>query len=261
MLIWLLRRYRLSKNSWTNNQLEDIALRLIEQGEDKGIRLRLLGGVAIRLLCKDVITEHPRLDRLCADIDLAGLSENTKIIEEVISEEGLKPHKEFNFLNVSSRMLFSKDALKVDIILDEFRMNHRWPIHNRLLPDLKTLPLEDIIMTKLQIVQLNRKDLTDLLAMALKAEQGQLDLTYLTGLCTKSWGFTYTVVNNCETIMSQCSNVLGGYIELSTLKKLRAEIKNTKKGIGWKLRGLIGDRIRWYELAEEPLEGWQEVYE
>ena len=147
-------------------------MRLVERGENKGIRLRLLGGVAVRLLCKDILPQYPQLERLCGDIDLAGLSENTKIIEEVLSEEGFNPHKEFNFLNFSSRLLFSNGGLKVDVILDEFRMNHRWSIRERLLPDLKTLPFEDMIMTKLQIVKLNKKDLTDLLALVLKAEQG-----------------------------------------------------------------------------------------
>lgn len=252
MLIWLSRRYHLSKNVWTNEQLEDIALRLIEKGEDKGIRLRLLGGVAIRLLCKDVIAEHPQLDRLCGDIDLAGLSENSRTIEEVLQAEGFESHKEFNFLNVSSRMLFSKDGLKVDVILDEFRMNHRWPIRECLLPDTRTLPIEDIMMTKLQVVHINKKDLTDLLAVALKAEQVQLDLAYLTGLCMKSWGFTYTVVNNCETVMSQCNKIIGRNAELSILRNLCGEVKSVRKGVGWKLRSLIGNIIRWYEIAEEP---------
>lgn len=228
-------------------------MRLIERGENKGIRLRLLGGVAVRLLCKDVIVEYPQLDRQCGDIDLAGLSENTKVIDEILQAEGFKPHKEFNFLNVSSRMLFSKDGLKVDVILDEFRMNHRWPIRNRFLPDLKTLPLEDILLTKLQIVQLNRKDLTDLLAMVLKAEQCQLDLPYLTELCTKKWGFMYTVLNNCEDVLSQCNNIIGRNAELSILRNLRDEIKGARKGIAWKLRGIVGKRIRWYECAEVPV--------
>ena len=231
-------------------------MRLIERGEKSGIRLRLLGGVAIRLLCKDIITEHPRLDRLCGDIDFVGLSENTKIIEEVLHEEGFKPHKEFNFLNVASRMLFSRNDMRLDVILDEFRMNHHWPIRERLLPDTATLPIEDLMLTKLQIVQLNEKDVTDLLALGLKSNTAPFDLPYIEDLCLSSWGFTYTVTNNCKKILdingdfaNNCFNAARNtYIHW--VEKL--QIAN--KSLVWRFRSLIGTKLRWYDkVEEEPL--------
>ena len=230
-------------------------MHLIERGENKGTRLRLLGGVAVRLLCKDILPQYPQLERLCGDIDLAGLSENTKIINEVLSEEGFNPHKEFNFLNVSSRMLFSKEGLKVDVILDEFRMNHRWPIRERFLPDTTTLPMEDLMLTKLQVVQLTEKDMTDLLTLGLKSSAVSLDLPYIEDLCLASWGFTYTVTNNCKKILDISGDIADNHLGSARQSyiHLAEKLEKAGKSLAWRFRSLIGPCLRWYEPAEEPI--------
>jgi len=238
----------------TNEELEGIALRLVDRGEVEGIRLRLLGGIAVRTLCRDVIAKHPQLDRLCGDIDLAGRSEDTKQIEHVLQMEGFKPCREFNFVNVGSRMLFTTGGLKVDVILDEFRMNHRWFVRTRLSADTTTLPIEDIFLTKLQIVNLTEKDTSDLVILAAKAAGLPVDVCYMKRVSMRSWGMSHTVLKNCRKATHACRRLLGdkNAVELSVFDCLAKAITETRKPLRWRLRNLLGERFRWYEPAEEP---------
>lgn len=239
---------------WTNDELEELGLNLVKDGEAARIRIRLLGGVAVRLLCREVILEHPELDRQCGDIDLAGLSEDSVEIERLLRNRGFIPNREFNFLNESSRMLFLRGRLKADVILDEFRMNHRWPIRKRLVDGLATLPFEDILLTKMQIVDLTEKDITDLLALGLLGASSEIDFPYILRVSLGSWGFTQTVLRTCENVAASAPGRIRGSASeaISFFHSMERRIEEAPKSTAWWLRSLFGRRIRWYESAEEP---------
>ena len=55
--------------------------------------------------------------------------------------------------------------LKVDVWLEVFRMAHKFNFKDRLPLDNPTLPLSDLLMTKLQIVELNEKDARDMVCL------------------------------------------------------------------------------------------------
>ncbi len=240
--------------NWTNDKLEKISLKIIEEGNQKSIRLRLLGGIAVYHLCKDIIAQYSQLQRTSYDIDFAARSEDTEIIEKVLNGQGFKPHKEFNFINASSRMLFSRDNLKVDIILDEFRMNHRWLIKERLFGNMDTIPLEDLILTKLQIVHPDNKDILDLFILGIFFSTNTIDMEYIKERCLSSWGFTYTVPNTCRRVIDyKTKNFLDFQSDaLKVYMQIIDELSHAKKSFIWKARNIIGKQIRWYEVAEEP---------
>lgn len=243
-----------SENKWTNQELEDIGLNLVNEAEKRVIRLRLLGGIAVCLLCKEVIAQYPQLDRICGDIDFAGLSEDAGVITEILENNGFQAKKEFNFVNASSRMLFSRKGLRVDVILDEFRMNHKWSIRDRLLGGLVTLTLEDLILTKLQIVQINQKDIIDLLALGITAGSSKVDYSYILDLCLRKWGFTYTVENNCTKVINYneiTSNLDFPNEALNIYRKIKNELSQSTKSVVWKMRNIVGKRTRWYEVTDD----------
>lgn len=242
-------------SDWTNEDLEQITIKIIGDGEKSGVCLRALGGVAIRLLCEDVIVKHPKLDRKCGDIDLAGFSKETKPVEELLARHGFRGHKEFNFIYESSRLLFSRRGLKIDVLLDEFRMNHSWSIWNRLRPGEVTLPFEDLVLSKLQVVHFTRKDFTDLLTLGLSSLTERADMDYLARVAASSWGFTHTILRNDQQMLREGVEFLGEGAEaaMSFFSRLQHVVKNTRKKPSWYLRALFGERVRWYEPAEQPM--------
>lgn len=241
-------------HDWTNEQLEQLAVQIMRDGESHGIRLRALGGIAVRLLCKDVIKQNPQLDRKCADIDLAGLARDTRQIGAVLARQGFQPNKEFNFVNESRRLMFSNGNLKVDVLLDEFRMNHAWPIQKRLFPGSITLPFEDLVLSKLQVVHLTKKDYLDLLSLGLSDLTETVNICYLIRTSTCSWGFTHTVIHTSERVVRQSVQTLGNNAQRVTAfyGRVLQEIKLAHKGFSWHLRSLLKERLRWYDPAEEP---------
>jgi hypothetical protein len=53
----------------------------------------------------------------------------------------------------------------VDVFLGEFKMCHRLDLDDRLGVDHPALPAADLLLTKLQVLELNRKDVTDVAAL------------------------------------------------------------------------------------------------
>lgn len=239
---------------WTNEELEQLTIKIIQDGEAEGVRLRALGGIAIRLLCKDVIVQHPELDRRCGDIDLAGFGKDMKRIGDVLGRHGFEPHKEFNFVNESNRLLFSRNRLKIDVLLDEFRMNHSWSIHDRLLEGEYTLPFEDLVLSKLQVVHLTKKDFSDLLVLGLSSQAEGADMDYLGRVAAKCWGFTHTVLQNSERVLRDGDGIVTGGTEKAGafFERVLHATEVAQKRPSWYLRSLFAERVRWYEPAEEP---------
>ena len=116
------------------------------------------------------------------------------------------------------------------------------------------------MLTKLQIVELNEKDVRDTLLLFHTHDVGDSDVDVLNAgriaqLCASDWGLWRTITHNLQ----RCRERIGDY-DLpesdrqriadrigSVLDRIEAEPKSR----GWKLRARIGERKRWYELPEE----------
>jgi len=234
--------------------------RIIDAGEKAGVRLRVLGGLAIYLSCPSAAT-HPMLKRSYADIDLVGLEKDGSRLSRLFADLGYIPDQRFNALHGSTRMIFHnpEDGSHVDVFLDRFQMCHKLDLRQRLLPGYVTLPLIDLLITKLQIVELNEKDMKDVLALLLDhgagAEAaGQLDLEYLARLCGDDWGLYTTVSDNLLKSKEHLPDYLQGdeiILVESKLEEILQKLQQASKSLRWRARAKIGRRMEWYELPDE----------
>jgi hypothetical protein len=149
---------------------------------------------------------------------------------------------------------------QVDVFVGAFRMCHEIPLNERLEAQDRTVPLAELLLTKLQIVELNEKDIRDTLLLVHGHEIADHDGAAINGrriaeLCAGDWGLWRTITANVE-------NVLGHAAEYDVpqpdrdrieirLRDVLDRIENEPKSRGWKLRAKIGERKRWYELPEE----------
>jgi hypothetical protein len=146
----------------------------------------------------------------------------------------------------------------VDVLLDKFRMDHTIDFRPRLGLDNLTIPITDLLLTKLQIVKLNEKDVKDIVAILEDHELGYfndhetLNLAYLAQLCSRDWGLHKTVTDNIRK-MDNVTAMLG-IEETGNLKEkldtILYTLTTTKKGLKWRIRNLIGERVKWYEDIE-----------
>jgi hypothetical protein len=135
------------------------AKRIIDEGEKVGVQLRLFGGVAFKLLCPSAL-QSP-FYRTNSDIDLMAKRENSKKIDELLRSLDYKPREIFNKLNIGERYIYTGET-KIDIFFDKFRMCHTFDFRDSLLPGVYTLPLTDLILTKLQVIEIAENEYKDL---------------------------------------------------------------------------------------------------
>jgi hypothetical protein len=238
-------------------ELPDEATRVLDAANAENIPLRLLGGLAICLRAPSART-HERLKRSYKDLDFVTLSKHTGKVKTLFAKLGYAANKNFNALHGHQRLLFwdEEHERQVDIFVDRMQMCHTIDFRSRLNIDNRTLSLADLMLTKLQIVELNEKDILDTIALFLdfdieNTEKG-INSSYIAGLMANDWGFYKTLDINLDK-MKQFAQERGfPAIIGERIDRLVAAMESQPKSLGWKARARVGERVRWYELPEEP---------
>jgi len=234
---------------------------LIEAARDRNIVLRVLGGIAVLIHAHDPL--HPRLLREVRDADLVVEKGKVRQLTILLNELGYEQNRRFNLLNGKERLIYFDPAngTQVDVFVGDFKMCHRLSLGTRLSVDAWTLPLAETLLTKLQIVELNDKDMKDILLVFLQhetAEQGdeeRISLAALAEPCSSDWGLCKTVTDNLRLVAQKLPGI-GLEPQLSALVETRLAaainaIERSPKSAAWKMRAIVGTRVRWYELPEE----------
>lgn len=241
------------------------ALKIIEESERRGATIRLMGGLAIYYHSPTASNEY--FSRTYGDLDFFGLSSQTKIIKKLMESLGYKLHKRFNALHGERRLLYfdETNGLRIDFLLDYFEMCHKIDLRDRLRIDNVTIPLADLLLTKLQIVELNEKDIKDIAVLMIdhdlsdKDEDDKINIKYIASLCSNDWGLQKTIEITIDKVFewTNQSPIHEGYKKMiiSKLSKMKTTIDSEPKSLKWKMRAKIGEKIRWYEIPEEPLRG------
>jgi hypothetical protein len=201
---------------------------------------------------------HPALTRQYKDLDFATSKRSSGDLQKLLRDIGYEPHLGFNAMNGRERLLFYDDPnqRQVDVFVSSFRMCHEIPLEQRLGVDADTVPLAELLLTKLQIIELNEKDVRDTVALLLEHEVTDDDAGVNAGqvatLCADDWGLWRTITHNLESVRQH----LGGYavdhgLVSRRLARLQERIEAAPKSRGWRLRAKVGERKRWYELPEE----------
>ena len=237
--------------------------RLVSLAATAGLTARLLGGVAVRLRCPSA--QQPPLARSYGDLDLAAPRKDGRGLRSVLDAAGYIADRHFNALHGDRRLIYVDTAHNrhIDIFLGAFRMCHVLELEDRLTLDAQTLTPADLLLTKLQVVQLNAKDVLDALALLhdfeLTAGSGVatdqvIDGAYIADLCAHDWGWYTTVTDNLEKVMAIGSELIGAEtIEVVAYRvnALRAALEAEPKSMKWNLRAAVGRRMQWYEEPEE----------
>ncbi|WXG44201.1 MAG: hypothetical protein WED04_09230 [Promethearchaeati archaeon SRVP18_Atabeyarchaeia-1] len=236
------------------------ATRIIDEAQKSRVVLRALGGTAIGMRCPSA--KHRNLIRDYADIDLVGHAKQDKSIKELFTGLGFEPNKRFNALHGKKRLQFSntKEKIDVDIFLDVFQMCHKFDFKDRLELDSYTIPLADLLMTKLQVVQINEKDIRDIVVILKDHDYGsrdpdKIDLDYIAKLCSGDWGLWKTLSMNAEKISKMVADYGLSDDDTRRIKSKLASflrrLEEEPKSMRWRMRAARGESSPWYETVEE----------
>ena len=235
--------------------------RLIVAAGEQSILLRVLGGLAVRVHQK---SDHSTFTREFGDLDFVVAGKQRRAFESFMPQTGYAPHKQFNLLNGAHRQIYYHNAteMKVDIFIGTFEMCHKIPLEDRLHIHPITIPLAELLLTKVQIAELNRKDALDVASLLLynelgEEDEGKINLLRIAQLCREDWGLYKTTSINLnrvqEIIGEQDVNLTEEErkVILERVKKIQKTFKEMPKSLAWRLRDKVGTRVRWYTEVEE----------
>lgn len=245
------------------------ALRLIELAESTGLQLRLMGGLAFHAV---VPTWRAPIERARRDIDLATRSRDRRAVAELLAAAGYEPDRQYNALYGHKQLYFvdERSGRPVDVLVDRLEMCHKFEFADRLLVSRPTLPLAELVLSKLQVVKINRKDMLDALILLRSyglgdSDDGAINARRITGLTSTDWGWWRTVTGNLDRLATFVRDELEPdelvtddpprHDLVAQIESLRSAIDEASKSLGWKVRARVGDRVRWYEEPEEVAHG------
>ena len=235
------------------------ALALARGAAGASLGLKLLGGLAVRVLCPDF---PPRLRR-DQDIDFACVTKQRKKVADWLDGAGCEPDRRFNNLNGDRQMYFNAPSGRpIDVMVDKLSMCHVLDFRPSFDRQPLTIDAVDVLLSKLQIVELNEKDLRDIvhLLAALPlggGAQASIDTDRFGKVLGADWGWWRTVTGN----LAKMEELLGdrpalipdnrSYEPVAQAGRLLELAVQAPKSMKWKLRANVGERVRWYELPEE----------
>lgn len=228
--------------------------RLISLAAARGIEAKLFGGVAVAIRCE--VAGHPALRRTYKDVDVATAREHKRDLERFLAAFGYVPVREFNALHGRTRLLFNDPVndRPLDVIIDHFAMCHSLDLRPRLRLEGGTLPTADLLLMKLQVVETNERDLKDAVALLL---DGDIDAGRVAAVLAADWGWWRTATETLGKVEGYAASIADPDLAASAAKeieRLRIQVDQAPKGLRWRTRSKIGDRVRWYELPEEVSE-------
>ena len=246
--------------SYPTKQLVELGTSLVEEAEHRGALLRLLGGLAYYLNSPQA-TVLPELQREYKDLDFAVNTRGARALTEVFRNLGWTDDHYFNALHGATRMLFYyQETLQADIFVGVFEQCHKIDFKDRLVLSKPTIPLADLLLTKLQIHQLNKKDIQDVVTLLYDHDFGRStpvempELEHIIRMTAGDWGWYTTVHDNLIAVEPMVDDFLKSK-ELTRVKAnlawIRQSMENAPKSLKWKMRDQIGRRMQWYEEPEE----------
>ena len=247
----------------TNGRLPDVveeARRVAGIADEQSVALRLIGGVAVNVRAKSGL--RPAFRREYADMDFITPKGRSSEAQKFFESLGYAPQTRFNTLYGSERLLFFDEDhdRQVDILVGTFRMCHEVPIGKRMDLEPVTIPLAELLLTKLQIIELNEKDVRDSLAIlhnhpVEETDGDSVNAAHVAKLCAADWGLWRTITANLEDLKGHVDGYDlddGGKGRINQgVERLRGRIEEEPKPFAWRMRAKIGDRKRWYDLPEE----------
>jgi hypothetical protein len=259
---------------------------IVDAGNERGVTLRLTGGLAVRHYAIDL----EFAEREYSDIDLIGLKRQVVAVGEVFRSLGYVENRHVAMATGNGQLQFFVPGAEagagdspgggeadlpvfaevppsdhIDVFLDAMRMDHQVDFRDRLEINTYAIDPADLFMSKLQIVNLNEKDVHDVITLVkdvyvdFQPHPGVLDLQHLAEVCAADWGLYIDVMNNIDTVIDHIGDYDLGPRDAArvrrTLELAQDMMTEQAKTLRWRLRARVGKRVRWYAEVEEQFGG------
>ena len=237
--------------------------RIIKASEDSGVLLRVIGSLAFQIHCTQFGYLQAAMGRAYTDIDFAAYIKQSKQIQDLMAALGYTEKREVFIASEGERAIYdnTSNRLHVDIFYEKLDFCHAIYWKDRLEVDAPTIPLAELLLEKMQIVEINEKDIIDTIMLLLEHPLGDSDIEIINikraaALCANDWGLWRTTTMNLDKVRQ----LAHGYAQLSADQKAKVEaqvneilawLEKEPKPLAWRLRDRVGDRVKWYKDVDE----------
>jgi hypothetical protein len=223
--------------------------------------IRVLGSMAIYLHCPKYNYLHTTKGRVYSNIDFGAYSMHGRHIRDIMTKLGYTENREVFVLSGAEHAVFYKQDLRVDVYYEKLDFCHTINLRDRLEYDSPTIPLAELLLEKMQIIQIDEKDIIDAIMLLLEHPLGEIDgeiinVKLIAHLCADEWGLWRTTTMNLRKV----NQFAQSYTELTPEQKHKVEsqvnelisrLNSQPKSLAWKVRDQMGDRVKWYKDVEE----------
>jgi hypothetical protein len=244
-------------------KFENELKRILKASSEAGIIMRVIGSLAFQMHCPKYGYLQAAMGRAYTDIDFAAYHRQTKVIQALMSGLGYKENREVFIVSEGERAIFERAeiGIHIDVFYEKLAFCHVIYWNNRLEVDNPSIPLAEMLLEKMQIVQINEKDIIDTIMLLLEHplgdnDQETINIKYIAGLCANDWGLWRTTTMNLAKVQqlaqgyTQLNSDQKGQIDLQ-VKSALARIEKEPKSLAWRLRARVGDRVKWYRDVDE----------
>ena len=245
------------------DKFENELKRILKAADEAGVVLRVIGSLGFQMHCPKFGYLQQAMGRAYTDIDFAGYTRQQKAIQALMAKLGYVDNQEIFIVSGGERSIFDRAeiGLHIDVFWEKLDFCHviRWT--GRLEVDSPSIPLAELLLEKMQIVQINEKDIIDTIMLLLEHPLGDVDqetinIKLVSELCAADWGLWRTTTMNLNKVrqLAQTYEVLTpeqkATIE-SQVQKALTRIDQAPKSMAWRLRARVGDRVKWYKEVDE----------
>ena len=239
------------------------AERIAAAARETNVPVKLVGGAAVNLHSPSA--RQAPLKRKYGDLDFVASSKQQASVQKLFETLGYEGDRRFNTINGHQRLLYfdGVNGRQIDIFIDRMKMCHVIELANRLGHEGPTLTPADLLLSKLQVFEVNQKDLVDTTALLLdhaieNHDDDAINAAYLARLTADDWGLHRTLQLNTARVREAARELeVDGDRVNRRLDELWARIDAQPKSLKWKFRARVGDRVSWYELPEEVRQPYQ----
>ena len=245
------------------DKFENELKRILGASESAGILLRVIGSLAFQIHCQKYGYLQAAMGRAYTDIDFAAYQRQTKEIRVLMAGLGYRDNQEAFIISEGNRAIFERPeiGLHIDVFYEKLDFCHVINWKDRLEVDHPSIPLAEMLLEKMQIVQINEKDIIDTVMLLLEHPLGEddnetINIKRVAVLCSTDWGLWRTTTMNLDKVrqLAQSYQQLTGKQKELIVTQVNAAlgwINQEPKSIAWRLRARVGDRVKWYKEVDE----------
>jgi hypothetical protein len=245
--------------SWTLIQEE--AMALVDGSTAAGLTVRIVGSTGIRLHCPDALATMDAVERPAKDIDLVVRHGDRGALRDWLEQRGWVVDRDMLVAMEGERYAFHhpEAGLDLDVFVEKLEFCHTIPLNGRWEQHATTLPIEDLLLQKLQVHEITSSDVLDA-AIVLAThdvapgdrDDEVIDCEYVASLLARDWGFHRDATANLDRVHDAAATLGERAPRVAERAvKLREAIDGTHKSRGWRMRARVGERMQWWEDVSE----------